>query len=85
MGLWVVDFISAKICSVYSSYLRSYTNFGPKIRSSHDYKFLNVNATEEILYLFLFPRTIRMWNKLPQDIIESGHERLRFQCILLTN
>jgi len=55
-----------------SSYLRSYTNCGPNIRSSHDYKFLNVNATKNVYFYSFFPRPIRMWNKLQQDIIESS-------------
>ena len=36
-------------------YLRPHTNCGAKTRVSHDYKFLNVSATKDFLFLFLFP------------------------------
>ena len=55
-----------------NSYLRPHTNCDAKTRSSHDYKFLNVNATKDVYFYSFFPRTLRMWNKLPKDIVESN-------------
>ena len=34
-------------------------------------EFLNVNATTDVYFYSFFPRTLRMWNKLPKDIVES--------------
>ena len=54
-----------------SSYLHPHTNCDAKTCLSHDYKFLNVNATKDVYFYSFFPRTLRMWNKLPKDIVES--------------
>jgi len=54
-----------------NSYLRSHTNCGAKTRSSHNYEFLNVNVTKDVYFYSFFPRTLRMWNKIPKDIVES--------------
>ena len=54
-----------------NSYLRPHTNCGAKTRFSHDYKFLNVNATKDVYLYSFFTRTLRMWNKLPKDVVES--------------
>ena len=34
-------------------------------------KFFNVNATKDVYFFSFFPRTLRMWNKLLKDIVES--------------
>lgn len=54
-----------------NSYLRSHTNCGAKTRSSHNYEFLNANATKDVYFYSFFPHTLRMWNKIPKDIVES--------------
>ena len=57
-----------------NSYLRSHTNCGAKTRSSHNYVFLNVNATKDVHFYSFFPRTLvgtRIRNKIPKDIVES--------------
>ena len=46
------------------SYLRQHSNCRVKTRSSHDYKFLNINVTKDVYFYSFFPRTLRMWNKL---------------------
>ena len=46
------------------SYLRPHSNCRVKTRSSHDYKYLNINATKDVYFYSFFPRTLRMWNKL---------------------
>lgn len=54
-----------------NSYLRSHTNCGAKTRSSHNYEFLNANAIKDVYFYSFFPHTLRMWNKIPKDIVES--------------
>ena len=55
-----------------NSYLRPYSNCRVKTRSSHDYKFLDIKATKNVYFYSFFPRTLRMWNKLPKGIVESN-------------
>ena len=55
-----------------NSYLRPHSNCRVKTRSSHDYKLLDINATKDIYFYSFFPRTLRMWNKLPKGIVESN-------------
>ena len=47
-------------------YLRPQSNYRAKTRSSHYYKFITINATKEVYFYSFFPRTLRMWNKLPE-------------------
>ena len=55
-----------------NSYLRPHSNCRVKTRSSHDYKFLNINATKDVDFYSFFPLTLGMWNKLPKGIVESN-------------
>ena len=55
-----------------NSYLRPHSNCRVKTRSSHDCKFLDINATKDVYFYSFFPRTLRMWNKLPKGIVESN-------------
>ena len=55
-----------------NSYLRPHSNCRVKTRSSHDYKFLNINATKDVYFYSVFTLTLRMWNKLPKGIVESS-------------
>ena len=55
-----------------NSYLLPHSNCRVKTRSSHDYKVLDIKTTKDkgCIFLFLFPRNLRMWNKLPKGIVE---------------
>ena len=64
-----------KICHIdKNSYLRPHSNGRVKTRSSHDYKFLNINTAKDVYFYSFFPSTLRMWNKLPKGIIESNSQ-----------
>ena len=54
-----------------NSYLRPHTSCGAKTHFSHDYKFLNVNAIKDVCFYSFFSCILRMWNKIPKDIVES--------------
>ena len=55
-----------------NSYLCSSKICGTRTRSSHDYKFFNINATKDVYFYSFFPRTLRVWNKLPKDVVDSN-------------
>ena len=55
-----------------NSYLCSSKICGTRTRSSHDYKFFNINATKDVYFYSFFPRTLRVWNKLPKDVVHSN-------------
>ena len=55
-----------------NSYLRPHTNCRVKTCSSHDYKFLDMKATKDVYFYSFFPRSLRMWNKVPKVIVESN-------------
>ena len=54
------------------SYLRPHSNCRVKTRSGHDHKFLDIKAKKDVCFYSFFPRTLRMWNKLPKGIVESN-------------
>ena len=55
-----------------NSYLCSSKICGTRTRSSHDHKFFNINATKDVYFYSFFPRTLRVWNKLPKGVVDSN-------------
>ena len=52
-------------------YLRPHFS-GIRTRSSHNYKFKQDKATKDVYFYSFFPRTIRLRNNLPADLVESS-------------
>ena len=61
-------------------FLRPHTE--RRTRASHSYRYRQDKATKNIYFYSFFPRTLRQWNSLPADIVESN-SLSQFQSKLL--
>ena len=52
------------------SFLRPHAE--SRTRSSHSYRYRQGKATKNLYFYSFFPRTLRQWNNLPADIVESN-------------
>ena len=52
-----------------NSYLQAHSEV--RTRRSHRYRYRQDKATKNIYFYSFFPRTIRLWNKLSAEIVES--------------
>ena len=43
-----------------------------RTRASHNYRYLQDKATKNTYFNSFFPRTIRHWNSLPAEIVETN-------------
>lgn len=43
-----------------------------RTRASHSYRYRQDKATKNLYFYSFFPRTLRQWNNLPADIVESN-------------
>ena len=53
-----------------NSYLQPYS--GLRTRRSHRYRYRQEKAIKNIYFYFSFSRTIRLWIKLPAEIVDSN-------------
>ena len=53
-----------------NSYLKPHSAF--KTGGSHRYRYREHKATKDIRFCSFFSRTIRLWNKLPVEKVESN-------------
>ena len=61
------------------SFLRPHAE--SRTRASHSYRYRQDKATKNLYSYSFFPRTLRQWNNLPADIVESN-SRSQFQSKL---
>ena len=52
------------------SFLRPHAE--SRTRASHSYRYRQDKATKNLYFYSFFPRTLRQWNNLPADIVESN-------------
>ena len=52
------------------SFLRPHAE--SRTRASHSYRYRQDIATKNLYFYSFFPRTLRQWNNLPADIVESN-------------
>ena len=52
-----------------NNYLLPHTEL--RTRGSHNYKYRLDKATKDVYFYSFFPRTIRLWNSLPAELVES--------------
>ena len=52
------------------SFLRPHAE--SRTRATHSYRYRQDKATKNLYFYSFFPRTLRQWNNLPADIVESN-------------
>ena len=52
------------------SLLRPHTE--SRTRESHNYRYRQDKATKNVYFYSFFPRTLRQWNSLPSDIVDTS-------------